>query len=76
MLHQDLNPRDITWTYAHFAIPQVKDNEVVITSYMTNRGYFANQQSTFAPSFKVKIDGDRTSVIPNSTLNQGQVTTD
>lgn len=75
VLHQDLNPRDVTWTYAHFAIPQVKGNKVVITSYMTNRGYFANQQSTFAPSFEVAIRGNHTAVVPNSTLNQGQVTT-
>lgn len=76
VLHQDLDPYDITWTYAHFAIPQVEGNNVVITSYMTNRGYFADHQSTFAPSFLLNIEGSKTSVVPNSILEQGQVTID
>ncbi|WP_339190377.1 glycoside hydrolase family 68 protein [Paenibacillus sp. FSL P2-0121] len=74
VLHQDLNPYDITWTYAHFAIPQVKGNNVVITSYMTNRGYFGDHHSTFAPSFVLNIKGSKTSVVPNSILEQGQLT--
>ncbi|MBC2579433.1 glycoside hydrolase family 68 protein [Clostridium sp. DJ247] len=76
VLHQDLDPKDITWNYAHFAIPQVKGNNVVITSYMTNRGYFADHHSTFAPSFLLNIQGPKTSVVPNSILEQGQVTID
>lgn len=76
VLHQDLDPYDITWTYAHFAIPQVEGNNVVITSYMTNRGYFADHQSTFAPSFLLNIEGSKTSVVPNSILEQGQITID
>ncbi|WP_445491942.1 glycoside hydrolase family 68 protein [Niallia sp. 03133] len=76
VLHQDLNPYDITWTYAHFAIPQVKGDNVVITSYMTNRGYFADHQATFAPSFLVNIKGSKTSVVKNSILEQGQLTID
>lgn len=74
VLHQDLNPYDITWTYAHFAIPQAKGNNVVITSYMTNRGYFGDHHSTFAPSFVLNIKGSKTSVVPNSILEQGQLT--
>ncbi|MBP3040944.1 glycoside hydrolase family 68 protein [Bacillaceae bacterium Marseille-Q3522] len=74
VLHQDLDPRDITWTYAHFAIPQVKGNNVVITSYMTNRGMFADHQATFAPSFLVNIKGSKTSVVKDSILEQGQLT--
>lgn len=74
VLHQDLNPYDVTWTYAHFATPQVKGDNVVITSYMTNRGYFADHQSTFAPSFLLNIKGSKTSVVKDSILEQGQIT--
>ncbi|MFX3619322.1 MAG: glycoside hydrolase family 68 protein [Sporolactobacillus sp.] len=76
VLNMDLEPNDLTWTYSHFAIPQKKGNDVVITSYMTNRGQFADHQSTFAPSFLVKLKGIHTSVVPNSTLEQGQLTID
>ncbi|AWB44390.1 glycoside hydrolase 68 family protein [Paenibacillus sp. CAA11] len=74
VLHQDLDPKDITWTYAHYAIPQVQGNNVVITSYMTNRGLFSDHHSTFAPSFLVNIKGSKTSVVKDSILEQGQVT--
>lgn len=74
VLHQDLDPNDITWTYAHFAIPQVKGDNVVITSYMTNRGFFEDQHSTFAPSFLLNIKNKKTSVVKNSILEQGQLT--
>lgn len=74
VLHQDLDPNDLTWTYAHFAIPQVKGNRVVITSYMTNRGYAGEHNSTFAPSFLLKISGNNTTVEHNSILEQGQLT--
>ncbi|RYL97861.1 glycoside hydrolase family 68 protein [Sporolactobacillus sp. THM7-7] len=76
VLHQDLNPRDITWTYAHFAIPQVSGDDVVITSYMTNRGFFEDHQSTFAPSFLLNIKGSKTSVVKDRILEQGQITVD
>ena len=65
---------DITWTYAHFAVPQAESNNVVITSYMTNRGFFADHKSTFAPSFLLNIKGSKTSVVKNSILEQGQLT--
>lgn len=74
VLHLDLDPNALTFTYSHFAVPQPKGNDVVITSYMTNRGFFSDHQSTFAPSFLLKITGDKTSVVPNSTLDQGQLT--
>lgn len=74
VLHTDLDPQDLTFTYSHFAVPQKQGNKVVITSYMTNRGFFADHQSTFAPSFLLSINGSQTSVVPKSTLEQGQLT--
>ncbi|MNC66639.1 Levansucrase precursor [compost metagenome] len=70
----NLDPNDLTWTYSHFAIPQAEGNNVVITSYMTNRGLYAEQHSTFAPSFLVNIKGSKTSVVKDSVLEQGQLT--
>ncbi len=40
VLHQDLDPNDLTWTYAHYVIPQKETDDFVVTSYMTNRGFF------------------------------------
>ncbi|MDF2611321.1 MAG: levansucrase [Lachnospiraceae bacterium] len=74
VLHLDLNPADLTFTYSHFAIPQAQGNNVVITSYMTNRGFYADHKSTFAPSFLVNIKGTKTSVVDDSILAQGQLT--
>jgi levansucrase len=75
VLHQDLDPNDITWTYAHYVTPtKNKDNNVVVTSYMTNRGYFEDHHTTFAPSFLLNIKGSKTSVVKNSILEQGQLT--
>ncbi|MBE0340649.1 glycoside hydrolase family 68 protein, partial [Paenibacillus sp. 28ISP30-2] len=76
VLHQNLDRDDITWTYAHFAIPQGKGNNVVVTSYMTNRGLFPDHKSTFAPSFLLNIKGTKTSVVKNRILEQGQITID
>lgn len=74
VLHQDLDPYDITWNYAHYAIPQAGSDNVVVTSYMTNRGYFEDNKSTFAPSFQLNIKGKQTSVVKDSILEQGQIT--
>ncbi|MNK25958.1 Levansucrase precursor [compost metagenome] len=74
VLHMGLEPNDLTWTYSHFAVPQTEGNNVVITSYMTNRGLFADHHSTFAPSFLVNIKGSKTSVVKDSILEQGQLT--
>lgn len=76
VLNMNLEPDDVTFTYSHFAVPQKKGNNVVITSYITNRGFFADQHSSFAPSFLLNIKGDKTSVVPNSILEQGQLTID
>ncbi|MBK3607136.1 glycoside hydrolase family 68 protein, partial [Streptomyces sp. MBT54] len=74
VLKMDLDPNDVTFTYSHFAVPQAKGNNVVITSYMTNRGFYADKQSTFAPSFLLNIKGKKTSVVKDSILEQGQLT--
>lgn len=74
VLHLDLDPSDITFTYSHFAVPQPEGNNVVITSYMTNRGFYADRHSTFAPSFLLNINGSKTSVVKDSILEQGQLT--
>lgn len=76
VLHMDLDPTDLTFTYSHFAVPQSSGNNVVITSYMTNRGFYTDHHSTFAPSFLLNIQGSKTSVVPNSVLPQGQLTVD
>ena len=69
-----LDPTDLTFTYSHFAVPQADGNNVVITSYMTNRGFYTDHHATFAPSFLLNIEGTKTSVVPNSILDQGQLT--
>lgn len=76
VLHHDLDPNDITWNYAHYAIPQEGSDDAVVTSYMTNRGFFEDNKSTFAPSFKLNIKGSKTSVVKDSILEQGQITDD
>lgn len=76
VLHQDLKPNDVTWNYAHYAIPQEDSNNVVVTSYMTNRGFFEDHKSTFAPSFLMKIKGPKTSVVKDGILEQGQILED
>lgn len=74
VLHHDLDPYDITWTYAHYVIPQEGTDEAVVTSYMTNRGFFEDHKSTFAPSFKLKLKNKKSSVVEDSILEQGQIT--
>ncbi|MEY8000502.1 glycoside hydrolase family 68 protein [Clostridium sp. Mt-5] len=73
VLNMDLDPADLTFTYSHFAVPQSSGNDVVITSYMTNRGFYADHNATFAPSFLLNVQGSKTSVVPNSILSQGQL---
>ncbi|MDW2879477.1 MULTISPECIES: glycoside hydrolase family 68 protein [Bacillaceae] len=74
VLHHDLNPNDITWTYAHYVIPQKTTDSFVVTSYMTNRGFFEDHKSTFAPSFLLDIKNQKSSVVKNGILEQGQIT--
>ncbi|MFD0698105.1 glycoside hydrolase family 68 protein [Paenibacillus sp. GCM10027628] len=76
VLNMNLDPKDLTWTYSHFAVPQADGKNVVITSYMTNRGFYPDHHSTFAPSFLLNIDGSKTSVVKDSILAQGQLTVD
>ncbi|MBC2579764.1 glycoside hydrolase family 68 protein [Clostridium sp. DJ247] len=76
VLNMNLDPADPTFTYSHFAVPQADGNNVVITSYMTNRGFYTEHHSTFAPSFLLNIEGSKTSVVPNSIPEQGQLTID
>lgn len=76
VLRMGLDPADVTFTYSHFAVPQANGNNVVITSYMTNRGYYTDHHATFAPSFLLNVEGTKTSVVPNSILEQGQLTID
>ena len=76
VLNMNLDPKDLTWTYSHFAVPQADGKNVVITSYMTNRGLYADHKSTFAPSFLLNINGSKTSVVNDSILAQGQLTID
>ncbi|GAA3314345.1 hypothetical protein GCM10020331_006680 [Ectobacillus funiculus] len=60
VLHLDLDPSDVTFTYSHFAVPQPEGNNVVITSYMTNRGFYADRHSTFcAKLFLLNINGSK-----------------
>lgn len=54
-----------TSTYSYYAVPvKGKSNEVLVTAYMTNRGFASgpNKRSTMAPAFLVKINGDTTKV--------------
>lgn len=76
VLNMNLDPKDLTWTYSHFVVPQADGKNVVITSYMTNRGFYADHKSTFAPSFLLNINGSKTSVVKDSILAQGQLTID
>ncbi|MHC5519907.1 glycoside hydrolase family 68 protein [Limosilactobacillus vaginalis] len=63
-----------TSTYSYYAMPIAgDDSDVLITAYMTNRGYVAGQgnRSTWAPSFLVKINNDGTTQVLSKATNQG-----
>lgn len=63
-----------TSTYSYYAVPvKGHSDEVLITSYMTNRGYAAGakKRSTWAPSFLVKISADGTTKVLKEATNQG-----
>jgi levansucrase len=76
VLNLDLDPADQTFTYSHFALPQADGKNVVITSYIINRGLYTDYHSSFAPSFLLNIEDTKTSIVPNSILEQGQLTID
>ena len=62
-----------TSTYSYYAVPvKGSKNELLVNAYMTNRGMAAGDGkiSTLSPSFIIKIDGDKTSVVQKAT-NQG-----
>jgi levansucrase len=65
-----------TYTYAYYGMPVSSgSNNLLITSYMTNRFISSTEHTTFAPSFLLTVNGDQTQVQQNSVLEQGQVTT-
>ncbi|MEJ6400104.1 glycoside hydrolase family 68 protein [Nicoliella lavandulae] len=72
----DLNQRSRTYTYSYFVINNQDSNNLVVTSYMTHAGNAKRYggHSTFAPSFLININGDKTSVVANSILPQGALT--
>ena len=63
-----------TATYSYYAVPvEGKENQLLITSYMTNRGEVAGKgmNSTWAPSFIVQINPDDTTMVLAKVTNQG-----
>ncbi|TSO25702.1 glycoside hydrolase family 68 protein [Lactobacillus sp. LL6] len=62
-----------TSTYSYYAVPvKGSKNELLVNAYMTNRGMAAGEGkiSTLSPSFIIKVNGDKTSVVQKAT-NQG-----
>ncbi|MEY8530864.1 glycoside hydrolase family 68 protein [Lactobacillus taiwanensis] len=63
-----------TATYSYYAVPiKGKDNQLLITSYMTNRGEVAGKgnNSTWAPSFILQLNPDNTTTVLAKLTNQG-----
>lgn len=63
-----------TSTYSYYAVPvKGHSDQVLITSYMTNRGFVAGQgkYSTWAPSFLVQINPDNTTMVLARMTSQG-----
>lgn len=63
-----------TATYSYYPVPVPgRDDLVLVTSYMTNRGYAAGsgKRSTLAPSFLVRINSDDTTEVLDVVTNQG-----
>lgn len=63
-----------TSTYSYYAVPVPnRDDVVLITSYMTNRGFASGKgkRSTWAPSFLVQINPDNTTEVLAHATNQG-----
>lgn len=59
-----------TSTYSYYAVPvNGSNNKLLVTSYMTNRGFASgpNKRLTMAPAFLIKVDGDTTSVMDVAT---------
>ncbi|MCO0831675.1 glycoside hydrolase family 68 protein [Fructobacillus sp. W13] len=60
-----MNAPDFTYSYLALPSNRKDKSEFVVTAFQANK--------TFAPSIRVKVNGDRTSVVNNSVLNQGAV---
>lgn len=63
-----------TSTYSYYAVPvNGSNNELLITSYMTNRGFAAGKgkRSTWSPSFLIKLTSSSSTQVMNVATNQG-----
>ncbi len=63
-----------TATYSYYAVPiEGKENQLLITAYMTNRGEVAGKgnNSTWAPSFILQLNPDNTTTVLAKLTNQG-----
>jgi levansucrase len=78
VLSSDESYKSRTFTYSYFNIlpSDLSSHNVVVTSYMTERGTSLTDHTTFAPSFLLTIDGEKTQVRSQDILEQGQLTTD
>lgn len=78
VLSSDESYKSRTFTFSYFNIlpSDLSSNNVVVTSYMTERGTSLTEHTTFAPSLLLTIDGEKTQVRSQDILEQGQLTTD
>ncbi|WP_282806421.1 glycoside hydrolase family 68 protein [Lactobacillus isalae] len=63
-----------TATYSYYAVPvEGRDDQLLITSYITNRGEVAGKgmHATWAPSFLIQINPDNTTTVLAKMTNQG-----
>ena len=63
-----------TSTYSYYAVPvEGSSDTLLVTSYMTNRGGIAGAEnkSTWAPSFLIKMNADDTTEVLPKMTNQG-----
>ncbi|GAP02328.1 levansucrase [Fructobacillus pseudoficulneus] len=63
---ESVNPTSFTYSYLVVPNGNDKNDRFVVTSFEKN--------STFAPSYLLKIDGDQTTMINNKVLGQGVLT--
>ncbi|MFC4760721.1 glycoside hydrolase family 68 protein [Fructobacillus durionis] len=62
---EGVNPSSFTYSYLVLPNGNKKNNQFVVTSFEHN--------STFAPSYLLKINGDKTTMINNKVLGQGML---
>ena len=63
-----------TATYSYYAVPiEGKEDQLLITAYMTNRGEVAGKgnNSTWSPSFLLQLNPDNTTTVLAKLTNQG-----